>query len=104
MAWSISITVDGWQEIHDKLERWDREVLIEAICDDTFEMVIENSDLKDAEEAASAERERLEDLPHDVLVDRAYELVEVNNTCENGGYGYWIDREGYHRVWLKDTD
>ena len=76
MAWSISITVEGWQEIHDKLERWDQETLIDAICDDTFEMVLENSDLEHAEHAATAERERLEDLPHDVLVDRAFELVE----------------------------
>jgi hypothetical protein len=104
MAWSISITVEAWQEIYDKLERWDQEALIDAICDDIFEMVLETSDQQHAECAATAERERLEDLPHDVLVDRAYELVEQNNTCENGGYGYWIDREGYHRVWLDDTD
>ena len=102
MAWSISITVEGWQEIYDKLERRDGETLIDAICDDVFEMVLANSDLEHAEHAATAERERLEDLTHDVLVDRAFELVEQNNTCENGGYGYWIDREGYHRVWLSD--
>jgi hypothetical protein len=40
-------------------------------------------------------------LPQEVLADRAYEMIEQNNTCDNGGFGYWIDREGYHKVWLE---
>jgi len=28
--------------------------------------------------------------------------LEQTNTCENGGYAYWIDREGFHVVWLAD--
>lgn len=43
---------------------------------------------------------RLQDLPHDVLAERAFELIEQNNTCDNGGFVYWIDREGFHKVWL----
>lgn len=53
-----------------------------------------------AERAAAAECNRLAVLPHVVLADRAYELIEQNNTCDNGGFGYWIDREGFHKVWL----
>lgn len=102
MAWAISITAEGWQEIRDKLETWDREALIAAICDDKVEMVLKKGGQHHAERAAAAERKRLENVPHDVLVDRAFELVEQNDTCENGGYGYWIDREGYHKVWLQD--
>lgn len=55
-----------------------------------------------AQRAFNAEKKRLEGLPHDVLVGRAFELLEANNTCENGGYGYWVDREGFHVVWLAD--
>jgi hypothetical protein len=36
-----------------------------------------------------------------VLVDRAFELIEENCTCDNGGFAYWIDREGYHKVVLE---
>lgn len=104
MAWSISITAEGWQEIHDELEKWDREALIAAICDDKFEAVLQKGGQYHAERAAAAERRRLENLPHDVLVDRAFELVEQNNTCDTGGWAYWIDREGYHKVWLSDDD
>jgi hypothetical protein len=102
MAWAISITAEGWQEIHDNLETWDREALIAAITDDKFEMVYGKGGQHHAERAAVAERKRLENVPHDVLVDRAYELIEQNDTCDNGGYGYWIDREGFHKVWLHD--
>lgn len=104
MAWSISITAEGWQEIHDELERWDGEALIDAICGDKFEAIYEKANQYHAERAANAERKRLEAVPHDVLVDRAYELIEQNGTCDNGGWAYWIDREGYHKVWLSDDD
>jgi hypothetical protein len=100
MAWAISITAEGWQEIRDELERWGRRRLIAAITDDKFERVLEKGGQKHAERAAAAERKRLKTVPHDVLVDRAFELVEATDTCENGGYGYWIDREGFHKVWL----
>jgi hypothetical protein len=56
--------------------------------------------MEHAERAANAERERLADLPHDILADRAFELIEQNGTCDNGGFAYWIDREGFHKVHL----
>lgn len=104
MAWGISISVRGWEDIRETLDKWGRRRLLNAICDDRFEKVLEYADLKEAERAAAAERKRLANLPHDWLVDRAFALIEQNNTCENGGYGYWIDREGYHQVWMSDTD
>jgi len=100
MAWEISITAEGWQEIREKLDEWDRASLIAAITDDTFEGIEQKAGQNHAQRAADAERKRLEDLPHDVLADRAYELIEQTNTCDNGGFGYWIDREGFHKVWL----
>jgi hypothetical protein len=64
-------------------------------------MVYEKASQEHAQRAFEAEKRRLERLPHDILVDRAFELVEQNNACENGGHGYWIDREGFHVVWVK---
>lgn len=104
MAWSISISADGWSEIHDQLETWDRDALIAAITDDKFEMVNDKANEHHAHRAAHAERNRLESVPHDILVDRAYELIEANDTCDNGGWAFWIDREGCHKVYLPDTD
>lgn len=98
MAWEICISAEGWTEIRDALEAWEREALINAITDDKFESVYQKADQHHAERAADAERERLERLPHDVLVDRAFELIEQNGTCDNGGGAYWIDQEGFHRV------
>jgi hypothetical protein len=102
MAWEICITAEGWTEIREALEAWDREALIAAITDDKFEAVYKKADQRHAERAADAERKRLERLPHDVLVNRAFELIEQNNTCDNGGFAYWIDREGFHKVRLAD--
>ena len=102
MAWEISISAEGWQEIREKLEDWSNEALIDAIADDKFEAVYEKADLEHATLAATAERNRIADIPHDLLVDRAFELIEQNNTSDNGGWNYWVDREGYHKVCLGD--
>lgn len=101
MAWEISISAEGWAAIRQKLDLWSREALIDAIVDDTFEMVYERAGQHHADRAATAERKRLEQLPHDILADRAFELIERNNTCDNGGWAYWIDREGYHKICLE---
>ena len=101
MAWEISITTEGWQQTRDNLDDWDRAYLIAAIADDMFEKVYEKAGEHHAQRAVDAERQRLEKLAHDVLADRAYELIEENNTCDNGGFAYWIDREGYHKVVLE---
>lgn len=109
MAWSISITAEGWADIRRELETWDRQRIIDALADDEYERVEEarrysmgRDDIPEgAEESeAAALRERLADLPEDVLVDAAMDAIERNNTCDNGGFRYWIDREGYHGVTL----
>lgn len=100
MAWSISISPEGWNEIHEALETWTAEALVNAISDDKFEAVYKKADLNHATRAADAERKRLESVPHDVLVDVAYELISQNDTSDNGGFAYWIDREGCHKVHL----
>ncbi len=100
MAWSISIAPEGWALIRAELETWEQDQLIAAISDNWFEAVYGKADEAHASRATEAERGRLERLPHDILVDRAVELVEQNDTCGSGGCAYWIDREGYHRVHL----
>lgn len=100
MAWEISISAEGWSEIREQLEQSSRDALIAAIADDKCEAVYASADSHHAERAAKAERERLQYLPHDVLVDCAFELIEQTNTSDNGGFAYWIDRCGYHKVVL----
>ena len=80
MAWEISITAEGWSEIRKKLDDWKRQDLVAAITDDKFEAVYEKAGMEHAKRAAEAERKRIKDLPHDVLADRAFELIEQNNT------------------------
>ncbi len=104
MTWAVSIAAEGWQQIRDELAKWNKKRLIDAIADDKFEAVLERGGQDHAEHAAVAERRRLRRVPHCVLVDRAYELVEQTDTSDNGGWAYWIDREGYHRVNLPDDE
>ena len=104
MAWAISISTEGWQEIHDKLERWGRRRLVNAIADDKFEMVLDKSDQEHAERAAAAERKRLKIVPHDVLVDRAFELIEPMTPATTAAMATgWTERASTRSGWT-DTD
>lgn len=116
MAWSISISPEGWQDIRRELETWDRERIIAALADDAYEAAEEaNNDddevcellmrspgkpLIDPKTAAEVCRKSLAYLSDADLVDLAVERIEENNTCDNGGFRYWIDRQGYHGVTL----
>lgn len=102
MAWEISMSAAGWEQVRAELEEFTPEELVAAITDDLFETVLDKAGEKHAERAAKAEGKRLEGLPQDVLVDRAFNLIEKNNLCDNGGWAVWIDREGYHKVWLPE--
>jgi len=105
MAWSISISQEGWADIRKELETWDRQRIIDALADDEFERVEQSNEADpdnadSPEDAAYDKRRNLESAAHDTLVDAAMDAIESNNTCDNGGFRYWIDREGYHGVTL----
>ena len=110
MAWEISITDEGWEDIRKELETWSRERLINAITDDEYERIERIVNEHDINTpfinlpgiAADQLRNKLTTVETEFLVDRAFELIEENNTCDNGGYNYWIDREGCHKVCLSD--
>lgn len=97
MAWEISHTTEAWDNARRNLAQWDRGQLIEALTDDAFEGQ-EEAGHDNPSEAADVLRELLVDAPHDELVGMAYSSIEVHQTCSNGGYDFWIDRQGYHTV------
>ena len=97
MSWEISITQEGWQNIQNELNNWSREMLVNAISDDYFEMK-EHTENEPSAKEMEWFNSNLKSLPFDILVDRAFELIQENNTCDNGGFNYWVDREGYHTV------
>ena len=42
------------------------------------------------------------DLDKEQLVEQCIDIMEENNTCENGGWEYWIDKEGFYTIILGD--
>jgi hypothetical protein len=104
MAWSISITAEGWSEIYEACHDLDKRQLINAITDDYFEALEKQGfDYNECNKRTLKLRYKLETYAaQECLADKAYELIEKNDTCDNGGYRYWIDREGYHAVYLTD--
>ncbi len=102
MAWEISITAEGWGEIYDTLNTWSVADLAAALADDDAQALADSKDVGPYG-LAGYERNRTTfyaNLPQDCLADLAYERVEQHNTCDNGGNGFYIDREGFHKVYL----
>lgn len=107
MAWEISISQEGWAEIESKLKEWSKERLVEALSDDYLEYLEEEDTetpylhMKEMEDKVNQYRKQLNDIyDQESLAEEALLMVERNNTCDNGGFAYWIDREGYHKVHL----
>lgn len=99
MAWEISISAEGWGEIYEELGNWSKDDLIDAlVADDSADY--EGGDILAFMENLSKDYHKY--ASHESLVDEAFSRVQENNTCDNGGYAYWIDKEGYHKVVLRD--
>lgn len=102
MAWSISITDEGWQDIYKALQSWPKEDLVDALLDAEAEEAEEEGQTLDCQwyrdmKALYTIYER------DTLVNMCYERIEQTGTCDNGRYAYWIDREGYWKVVVTDS-
>lgn len=80
MAWSISIADEGWIKIREALKVMSFESLCEAVGD--------HNDFCEGE--------------RDILEDQAFDCIHKVDTCDNGGFNYWIDQEGYNKVYIED--
>jgi hypothetical protein len=118
MVWSISITNEGWDLIGKALEEKTCNWLIKALVADSMEKAELVAMPKNPNHSKA---QRLDNLSaryrqayfiqgcreyygtdKDMLVDACLRLMEENDTCENGGFEYWIDKEGYFTVIIED--
>lgn len=104
MAWEINTSAEGWDAIKAELETWSKKDLIFALAEDVYEKYVElgcsQEEINVRVRLFKSEMKRL--ASHEVLVDAAIEKIQEHNTCDNGGNGFWIDRQGYHKVYTKE--
>lgn len=89
MAWSICITPEGWEEIYECCHKQSKTWLFQAI-----------NEARQQQKEKRHPRRLFKNLGQDSLADEAFRWIERTNTCQNGGYGYYIDREGYYQIEL----
>ena len=104
MAWEICISAEGWQEIEDTLQQWTTKDLAVALaCDDAEAFDDQfNPSLERLEQYEGYQTSFYRELAHETLAREALERIMKHNTCDNGGNGYYIDRDGYHRVYVSE--
>lgn len=102
MSMEISLSPESWGEIREQLEDelvWGSENLASALATEDAE-VYEYRDLDDLERYENSRKVFWLEFPDDTLVEQCYLLVERNNTCNDDGNGFYLDREGIYQVFL----
>jgi hypothetical protein len=108
MVWSISITNEGWTQIREALTVLSFEDLCKAIADTNYEIfhgyhsVKGKPHYKGAWNYKKLMNDRIFKQDRSILENQAFEFIELFDNCDNGGYYYWIDPEGYHKVDIDD--
>ena len=97
MSWEISMTDEGWEAIEDTLNTWSVSDLTDALAMADAEEYVENP-LEDLESYEIRRTLYYDTLPQYLLVDLTLDRIRQHNTSNNGGNGFWIDREGYRTV------
>ena len=116
MAWEISHGPEAWGNAYMNLQNKPAEWLAEACAtvaadrqqelDNAFwdacwrrDVDDENiNNVPDWQWSYNRALDRLHDCPHHVLVDHAMQCIEINNTCDNGGFNFYIDNGGFYTV------
>jgi len=105
MAWEISISQEGWQQIREALKVMPKEDLCKAIADYNYETFHGYySTLGNPHHKGNWSALKLMKLDRESLEEKVFECIEEVNTCDNGGYRYWIDPEGYHNVDINEGE
>ena len=100
MAWTISITPEGWDAIRDKCRATEARALAEALGDYNWEIF--HGHPGNPHHKGAWNWEKLVNIPQDILADAVFECIESVYTCDPGDNRYWIDPEGYHGITLED--
>jgi len=100
MAWEISISQEGWADIQYSLEnRVSKEFLAQALADYNYEMFHgPNGGKGNARHKGFWNWKKLMVETRSTLERDCYKCIKEVNTCDNGGWAYWIDPEGYNRL------
>lgn len=98
MAWSISMTQEGWANVHANLQRKSIQWLAEALAADADPDEYEVELIKFIRAGYM--------FGSEYLADEALKRIEENDLCDRGGHAVWVDKEGYHtvEVSLQDED
>jgi len=116
MSWEISHSAEAWSNayanLEDKTQKWlaeacatvaaDRqESLDKTFWDACWDLGIDDSNIDNVPNwrwSYDRALSQLADVPHDVLVDEAFRYIEANNTCDNGGFNFYVDTGGFYTV------
>ncbi len=104
MVWEISHTAEAWANVRARLNTWERDRLLNALVDVYLEKHPRILNSRKVDRHIARYRYRLSFASVEALAGACVEAIEQHMTCDNGGFHFYIDREGYHLVSCGDLD
>jgi len=97
MAWEISHGADAWSTAYENLQNSSVDWLREACAAAGADIAVDETeaDWLDTYESLLGE---YGGLHADTLADMALRYIEHWNTCDNGGFNFYIDQDGHYSV------
>ncbi|RXK81157.1 hypothetical protein [Filimonas effusa] len=92
MAWSISISPDGWNDIYDACHASEKHFLLDAINETASQ-----KGFPGISDAAA------EEIAQEALANLVFQIIQETDTCDNGGGKYWIDPKGFYKIDLSES-
>lgn len=87
MAWAISISPEGWQQINEACHKKSKSWLFKAV-----------NEARRQHNTVRLPQKLHKHLRQESLANEAYQWIEITNTCHAGGHSYYIDPKGYFLI------
>jgi hypothetical protein len=104
--WEISHTREAWENVRLRLSlKKYRKTMIEALLADDAAVMEESDDGADGFDYEKWRRQAIHKyrgFSHSALVDAVMDRIEDHRCCANGGYEFYLDRDGWYSVSVED--
>lgn len=104
MSWEISHTADAWENVRERLslKKWIAPMRRALTIDDVAKWKTDDDDPRYEAKVIREGHAKYKAYSHQQLVEETMARIEDHRTCSNGGFEFYLDREGWYSVSCDD--
>ncbi len=100
MSWEISHTREAWENVRERLslKKWIAPMRKALVIDDVAKWKTDEDNRSPEFQVIKVAEARYKQFSHQQLVEETMARIEDHRTCSNGGFEFYLDREGWYSV------